>query len=79
MAAFLNRAENRATRDKSQFLNALIEPIRTRRKQYENRPDEVIDVLRTGTRRANEVAEETLSLAKKAMKQVFFARELRIP
>jgi tryptophanyl-tRNA synthetase len=61
-----------------EVINTLIEPIRTRRKQYENRPDDVIDVLRDGTRRANVVAEETLAMAKKAMKQDFFPRELRI-
>jgi tryptophanyl-tRNA synthetase len=62
-----------------EVINALIEPIRTRRKQYENRPDDVIDVLRDGTRRANAVAEETLAMAKKAMKQDFFPRQLNIP
>jgi tryptophanyl-tRNA synthetase len=62
-----------------EVLNAIIDPIRTRRRQYEQRPDEVIDVLRDGTRRANAVAEETLALAKAAMKQDFFKRELRIP
>jgi tryptophanyl-tRNA synthetase len=61
-----------------EVLNALIEPIRTRRKQYENRPDDVIDVLREGTKRANVVAEETLAMAKKAMRQDFFGRELTI-
>ncbi|MDB5300414.1 MAG: trpS, partial [Phycisphaerales bacterium] len=55
-------------------LNALIEPIRTRRKEFEQRPDEVIEVLRAGTARANAVAEETLALAKKAMKQDYFPR-----
>jgi tryptophanyl-tRNA synthetase len=55
-------------------LNTLIEPIRTRRKQYEQKPDDVIAVLRDGTKRANAVAEETLYLAKKAMKQDFFPR-----
>ncbi|MDB5302656.1 MAG: trpS [Phycisphaerales bacterium] len=59
-------------------LNALIEPIRTRRKEFEQRPDEVIEVLRAGTARANAVAEETLGLAKKAMKQDYFPRELKI-
>jgi tryptophanyl-tRNA synthetase len=61
-----------------EVLNTLIEPIRTRRKQYENRPDDVIDVLRDGTKRANVVAEEALALAKKAMRQDFFGRELTI-
>src|SRR3954451_18614578 len=41
-----------------EVLNTLIEPIRTRRKQYEARPDDVLDALRAGTKRANEVAEE---------------------
>jgi tryptophanyl-tRNA synthetase len=61
-----------------EVLNTLIEPIRTRRKQFEARPDDVIDVLREGTKRANAVAEETLYLAKKAMKQDYFPRQLTI-
>jgi tryptophanyl-tRNA synthetase len=61
-----------------EVLNALIEPIRTRRKHYEQRPDDVLDALRQGTRRANAVAEETLWLAKKAMKQDYFPRELTV-
>ena len=61
-----------------EVLNALIEPIRNRRAQYEARPDDVIDVLRVGTAKANAVAEETLSLAKKAMRQDFFTRNLSI-
>jgi tryptophanyl-tRNA synthetase len=62
-----------------EVLNALIDPIRTRRKQYESRPDDVLDVLREGTRRANSVAEETLAMAKKAMKQDYFPRKLTLP
>jgi tryptophanyl-tRNA synthetase len=61
-----------------EVLNALIEPIRTRRKHYEERPDDVLDVLRQGTARANAVAEETLALAKAAMKQDYFPRKLSI-
>jgi tryptophanyl-tRNA synthetase len=61
-----------------EILNSFIDPIRQRRKQYESRPDDVLDVLREGTRRANAVAEETLALAKKAMKQDYFPRELRV-
>ena len=62
-----------------EVLNALLEPIRARWKHYHDRPDDVIDALRTGTRRANEVAEETLYLAKRAMRQDFFPRrDLRI-
>jgi tryptophanyl-tRNA synthetase len=61
-----------------EVLDALIDPIRTRRKHYEQRPDDVLDALRQGTRRANEVAEETLALAKKAMKQDYFPRKLSL-
>lgn len=59
-------------------LNAMLEPIRTQWKHYHDRPDDVLDVLRDGTRRANIVAEETLALAKRAMKQDFFKRRLTI-
>jgi tryptophanyl-tRNA synthetase len=62
-----------------EVLNALIDPIRTRRRQFEQRPDDVLDVLREGTRRANVVAEETLALAKQAMKQDYFPRKLSLP
>jgi tryptophanyl-tRNA synthetase len=61
-----------------EVLNGLLEPIRTRWKHYNARPGEVLSVLRDGTRRANVVAEETLVLAKKAMKQDFFTRSLSI-
>ncbi len=54
-------------------LNTLLEPIRTRHAQFAARPDDVIDALRLGTAKANVVAEETLALAKKAMKQDFFS------
>jgi tryptophanyl-tRNA synthetase len=59
-----------------EIINQVIDPIRTRRKQYEARPDDVIDALRLGTKRANAVAEETLAIAKKAMKQDYFPRSL---
>jgi tryptophanyl-tRNA synthetase len=38
----------------------------------------VLDALKQGTKRANEIAEETLALAKKAMKQDYFSRTLSI-
>lgn len=61
-----------------EVLNNLLEPIRARRKQYEARPDDVLDVLRAGTKRANGVAEETLAMAKRAMKQDYFPRTLSL-
>lgn len=59
-----------------EVINTLVEPIRTRRKHFEQRPDDVMDALRQGTKRANAVAEETLQLAKQAMKQDYFKRSL---
>ncbi|MEO8402470.1 MAG: tryptophan--tRNA ligase [Gammaproteobacteria bacterium] len=50
----------------------LIEPFRQRRLVYEADPGQVLEILREGTARANSVADETLALAKKAMKQDFF-------
>ena len=61
-----------------EVLNTLIDPIRTRRQHFEQRPDDVIDALRIGTKKANAVAEVTLALAKKAMKQDFFPRTLTL-
>jgi tryptophanyl-tRNA synthetase len=61
-----------------EVLNTLLEPIRQRRRHFEQRPDDVMDALKQGTRRANAVAEETLQLAKKAMKQDFFPRNLEL-
>ena len=59
-------------------LNDFLEPIRTLRTQYEARPDDVVDAIRLGTQRANQVTEETLALAKRAMRQDFFVRELSL-
>jgi tryptophanyl-tRNA synthetase len=61
-----------------EVLNTILSPIRSRRKQFEARPDDVLDALKMGTIRANAVAEETLALAKKAMKQDYFGRELSV-
>jgi tryptophanyl-tRNA synthetase len=61
-----------------EVLNTFIEPIRTRRAQFERRPDDVLSILKSGTARANAVAEETLQLAKKAMKQDYFPRKLTL-
>lgn len=57
-----------------EVINALIDPIRTRRRDFEARPDDVIDALRLGCRKANTAAEETLYLAKQAMRQDYIGR-----
>ncbi len=61
-----------------EVLVALIEPIRKRRVELEKDPAAVLKVLEDGTARANAVAEQTLMLAKKATRQDYFARELRL-
>lgn len=55
-----------------EILVELIEPIRHRRLQYEKDFSYVQEVLRRGTEKANNLANETLSLAKEAMKQRYF-------
>ena len=61
-----------------EVLNTIIEPIRSRRKHFEQRPDDVMDALRAGTKRANVQAEQTLALAKQAMRQDYFSRTLAL-
>lgn len=53
-------------------LVALIEPMRQRRLQYEQDLHYVQSVLRDGTKKANDVANATLLLAKEAMRQRYF-------
>ncbi len=57
-------------------VNELLDPMRARRAEYEGAggDDTVIDIIRAGTAKANEVAEETLYLAKEAMKLGFGRR-----
>lgn len=62
----------------AEALNALLEPMRERRRQYEGNDDVVIDILRDGCTRANRVAEETLAMAKDAAKLGYFTRRLTI-
>jgi tryptophanyl-tRNA synthetase len=59
-------------------INELLEPMRARRAEYEKPggDDLIIDVIRDGTRRANVVAEQTLYMAKEAMKLDFGKRTL---
>lgn len=61
-----------------EVLNALLEPMRRRRKSYQAHRGAVLEVLRAGTVEANAVAEETLRLAKKALRQDYFSRRLTV-
>lgn len=61
------------------FLNnvmqAELEPIRTRRKQWENRMDDVYDILKKGSATAQKEAAKTLKDVKAAMKINYFDSE----
>lgn len=63
----------------AEAINELLEPMRERRAELDKPggEDEVVDIIRTGTAKANLVAEETLQLAKDAMKLGFGPRQLR--
>ena len=51
----------------SKAINAFLEPLRERRSSYEQRPGEVDEILADGTRRAGEVAKETMRMVREAM------------
>lgn len=55
-----------------EVLEAFIAPIRTKRLQLQNDLHYVKTVLQAGTERANNIANETLLLAKEAMRQRYF-------
>ncbi|HEC24160.1 MAG TPA: tryptophan--tRNA ligase [Chloroflexi bacterium] len=48
-------------------LNEFLDPIRRRRRYLEERPDDLIDILRAGAARARPIAQETLAQAREAM------------
>ncbi len=59
-----------------QAINMLLDPIREKRATITD--DDAIDVLKAGTAKANKIAEETLYMAKEAMRFDFFERELQL-
>lgn len=54
-------------------VNALLEPMRARRAEYERRPEFVTDILLEGTARAREIAIDTLQEVREAMQINYFA------
>jgi tryptophanyl-tRNA synthetase len=54
------------------ILVSIIGPIQQRRVVFEQDPEQVLAILKEGTERANVVANETLKLAKIAMRQDYF-------
>ncbi len=61
----------------AEAVNALLAPMRRRRGLFEGDDDAILDILKAGCERANEVAEETLAMAKDAACLKFFDRKLR--
>jgi tryptophanyl-tRNA synthetase len=62
----------------AEAIDALIAPMRERRAAWDDRDDDLIEILREGSRRANAVAEETLSMAKEAAGLGFWKRSLSL-
>lgn len=53
-------------------LNETLDPIRARRREYENRIGEVYEILRAGSEKARATAAETLHEVRRAMKIDYF-------
>ena len=62
----------------AEAIDALIAPMRERRAAWDDRDDDLIDILREGSRRANALAEETLAMAKEAAGLGFWKRSLSL-
>lgn len=58
----------------AEVINELLEPMRERRRKYEDKLDEVDVILKEGTERAREVARETMGKVKKVMKIDYFEK-----
>ncbi len=73
-----NLGDGHVKQEIAEAVNAMLEPMRARRAEYEQPwgDEKVVEIIRAGTARANRVAEETLFMAKKAMKLDFGARRL---
>lgn len=56
----------------AKVLNDFLEPIRSRRAEYEKDPQKVMDILKEGTEKVNTEATKTLLEVKKAMKLDYF-------
>ncbi len=61
----------------AEAVNRLLEPMRERRARYERDDDAILDILKSGCARANEVAEKTVAMAHEAACLKFFDRELK--
>ena len=56
----------------AQNINNTLEPMREKRKYYDQHPEIVYEILINGTEKARETAKETMKKVKKAMKLDYF-------
>ncbi len=56
----------------AEVLNQMLDPIREKRKYYEQRPTEVEKIIKEGTEKAGKVAKETMKKVRKALKIDYF-------
>lgn len=79
-AAGDNIGDGHVKAELGEAINALLEPMRQRRARLDGAEGDarVLEVIRRGMAKANVVAEETLEMAKKAMKMEFGKRALRL-
>ena len=73
-----NLGDGHVKQEIAEAINTLLEPMRARRAEFETPQgdDKVAEIIRAGTARANAVAEETLYMAKRAMRLDFGPRRL---
>lgn len=57
----------------AEVINELLDPIRSKRKEYEKDPQKVDRILMEGTEKAREVAEETMKEVRRVMKINYFS------
>lgn len=55
-----------------EVLNEVLKPIRERRAIYEQKLPEVLEILKIGSKKANEIADKTLNEVKEAMGIIYF-------
>ncbi len=58
------------------LLNEFLEPIRTKRKEFEKNPEYVFDILKIGSEKAESVGEKILQEVKSAMKINYFMNQI---
>ena len=69
--------DGQVKKELGQAINAMLEPMRDRRATVTD--DDVMDILKAGSIKANAVAEQTLYEAKHAMNYDFHPRKISIP